>query len=94
MRTRIGNKTFESIGPWPLYYKVSLMIYYRPDLHRKVANLLCQMRRMNHCDFKGDSFDRMTRYAHQAWKDTKFPSLLRIALRDCIMAEFKFDINP
>lgn len=94
MRTRIDNKSFNAIGPVHLYYKVALLTYYRPDLWRKVAKLLCNLRRMNRLDFTGDCFNRMTKYAHRAWKDTKLPSMVRIALRDCIMEEFKFDINP
>jgi hypothetical protein len=91
MRTNCDRKTFDSIGPWERYQKIALMCFYRPDYWRKIARFLSKLRRMNHCDFKGDSRRRMFKYAQSAMKDTKLPDLLKYALIQAVIDEFNFD---
>jgi len=93
MKTKSDKKLFTSIGPWEIYYKLAMLTFYTP-YWRKVARMLNTMRRMNHCDFSGDSYNRMVRYARSSYKDTQLPDLVKEALRSCIDVEFKFDIDP
>jgi len=91
MKTNSDKKRTSSLGPCGMYYDLALLTFYTP-YWRKVARLLGNIRRMNHIDFNGTSYQRMTTYARRAFKDTKLPRLVKFYLREGIKCEFKFDI--
>ena len=93
MKTKSDKKLLVSIGPWETYHKLALLTYYTP-YWRKISRMLNRLRRMNHMDFTGVCYTRMTRYAQQSYKDTKLPNFVKETLRQCILTELKFDIDP
>ena len=90
MKDRNERKLFTSMGPWHIYMKLSLLTFYTP-YWRKICRMLCQMRRMNRIDFKGECRRRTFKYAQAAMRDTKLPDMLKFALSQAIIDEFNFD---
>ena len=93
MKTTSDKKRPSSIGPCAMYHDLAMLTFYTP-YWRKISRMLNQMRRINHPDFSGSCYNRMVRYARQAYKDTKLPRLVKVYLREGIRCEFKFNVDP
>ena len=90
---RRERKLYTSMGPDHIYLRLALLTFYTP-YWRKICRMLSQMRRMDHVDFKGDCHVRMTKYARAAYRDTRLPPFVKWVLRNCILTEFKIEVDP
>ena len=84
----------QSIGPEHIYRDVSNLVYFRPDLWRKVAKMLCNARRIGHiiCS-KGDPKKRCEEYLQSSMRNTKLPEWLKWHLWWAIEKEFDFEVD-
>jgi hypothetical protein len=84
----------QSLGPERIYRDVSNLLYFRPDMWRKVARMLCKARDIGNiiCSM-GDPLKRREEYLQSSMRDTHLPEWLKWHLRLAIEREFEIVVD-
>jgi hypothetical protein len=74
---------------------VAHLVVNRPNQWRKVARFVANIRHRWISSESPEEVRRRTHdYARRAYRDTILPAEVMFYLRQAVMAEFQFDINP
>lgn len=88
-------KNVSSLGPVDVWGMVAELVKDRPNQWRKVARYVNRLRQTWISAAPPEQVKRETlKYARRAYMDTILPPEVMFYLRQAVMAEFNFDINP